>query len=91
MVSSDCHHCRYPDRPFVTVEHGRYNLHWLPPVQTPPAADRRIRFLSEKVAARWPTANNIPTALTLTDVNHARQVNRKLLVAFKKHRIPRYR
>ena len=35
-----------------------------------------------------PYVSRTHTALTLTDVNHARQVNRKLLVAFKKHRIP---
>ncbi len=35
-----------------------------------------------------PYVSHTRTALTLTDVNHARQVNRKLLVAFKKHRVP---
>ena len=35
-----------------------------------------------------PYVSRTHTALTLTDVNHARQVNRKLLVAFKKHRVP---
>ena len=59
MVSSACHHCRYPDRPFVTVEHGRYNLHGLPPVQTL-LIGASGSYLSEKVVARWPTANNIP-------------------------------
>jgi hypothetical protein len=35
-----------------------------------------------------PYVSHTHTALTLTDVNHARQVNRKLLVAFKKYGVP---
>src|ERR1019366_1363298 len=35
-----------------------------------------------------PYVRRTHTALTLTDVNHARKVNRELLVAFKKHRVP---
>ena len=35
-----------------------------------------------------PYVSHTHTALTSTDLNHARQVNRKLLVAFKKYRVP---
>lgn len=35
-----------------------------------------------------PYVSHTHTALTLTDVNHARQANQKLLVAFKKHGVP---
>jgi len=34
------------------VEHARETHFWLPPVHTQTAADRRIRFLPEKVVCR---------------------------------------